>query len=162
MASVGCSTRRLPSAQALSLQRMSIGGLDTSPLRRTVGQLLLGRVSPPPPLSVFCFSCSLIMPEVTMCPSMQNGKKDTIARMPGMSGQAADAVKAYTQVPLDKAPALLGLPKDECPDTWISLPPSRPSLLEKHQGPSMSIGAKSLRTPTCGTIVGKASGRSIE
>ena len=50
---------------------------------------------------------------------------DTIARMPGMKGQAADAVKAYTQVPLINAPALLGLPENECPETWISLPPSR-------------------------------------
>ena len=50
---------------------------------------------------------------------------DTIARMPGMKGQAADAVKAYTQVPLNQAPKLLGLPRDECPETWISLPPSR-------------------------------------
>merc|ERR1711954_477641 len=50
---------------------------------------------------------------------------DTIARMPGMKGQAADAVKAYTQVPLNKAPSLFGLPLNECPETWISLPLSR-------------------------------------
>ena len=50
---------------------------------------------------------------------------DTIARMPGMSGQAADAVKAYTQVPLKKAHKLLGLPPEQCPETWISLPRSR-------------------------------------
>ena len=35
---------------------------------------------------------------------------DTVARMPGMGGQAADAVKDYTQVPLKKAHQLLGLP----------------------------------------------------
>ena len=50
---------------------------------------------------------------------------DTIARMPGMAGQAADAVKAYTQVPLENAHTLLGLPQERCPETWISLPPSR-------------------------------------
>ena len=50
---------------------------------------------------------------------------DTIARMPGMKGQAADAVKAYTQVPSINAPALLELPENECLETWISLPPSR-------------------------------------
>ena len=36
---------------------------------------------------------------------------DAIARMPRMSGQAADAVKAYTQVSLHHAHHLLGLPK---------------------------------------------------
>ena len=50
---------------------------------------------------------------------------DSLARMPGMKGQAADAVKAYTQVSLLKAHELLGLSKAECPETWISLPPSR-------------------------------------
>ena len=50
---------------------------------------------------------------------------DAIARMPGMGGQAADAVKAYTQVSLKKAPELLGLPPEECPETWISLPKSQ-------------------------------------
>ena len=45
---------------------------------------------------------------------------DTIARMPRMSGQAADAVKAYTQVSLHRAHHLLGLPKEKCPYTWIT------------------------------------------
>ena len=57
---------------------------------------------------------------------------DTIARMPGMSGQAADAVKAYTQVSLKDAPILLGLLESECPETWISLPPSRQPESWKH------------------------------
>ena len=48
--------------------------------------------------------------------------------MPGMRGQAADAVKAYTQVSLHQAHHLLGLPKEKCPDTWISLPKSRRPL----------------------------------
>ena len=50
---------------------------------------------------------------------------DALARMPNMKGQAADAVKAYTQVPSTNQHELLGLPKEECPETWISLPPSR-------------------------------------
>ena len=50
---------------------------------------------------------------------------DTVARMPGMGGQAADAVKAYTQVYLKDAPELLGLPPEECPETWRSLPKSQ-------------------------------------
>ena len=36
-----------------------------------------------------------------------------------------DAIKAYIQVTLKEAHKLLGLPKKECPETWISLPPSR-------------------------------------
>lgn len=45
---------------------------------------------------------------------------DYISRMPGMSGQAADAVKAYAQASLHHARDLLVLLKDECPETWMS------------------------------------------
>ena len=87
---------------------------------------------------------------------------DTIARMPGMSGQAADAVKAYTST-ARQSTCSSWTPKGRMPGYMdLSAAFQTASLLEKHQGPSMSIGAKSLRTPTCGTIVGKASGRSIE
>ena len=43
---------------------------------------------------------------------------DIISKLPGCSGQAADAVSAYTQ----DAPKLLKIPKSECPDIWIRLP----------------------------------------
>ena len=56
---------------------------------------------------------------------------DTIARMPGMAGQAADVVKAYTQVPLNEVRKLLGLPQEQCPETWMSLPPRPPASLRK-------------------------------
>ena len=46
---------------------------------------------------------------------------DIISRLPGCAGQTADAVSAYTQVKMKDAPALLKLPKSECPDIWISL-----------------------------------------
>ena len=55
-----------------------------------------------------------------------------------MKGKAADAVKAYTQVPLINAPTLLGLPENECPETWISLPPSR-----------QPASWKNIRDPVC-------------
>ena len=47
---------------------------------------------------------------------------DTISRLPGCAGQAADAVSAYTQVIMEEAPKLLTIPKSECPDIWTRLP----------------------------------------
>ena len=47
---------------------------------------------------------------------------DIISRLPGCSGQAADAVSAYTQVKMEDAPKILKIPKSECPDIWIRLP----------------------------------------
>ena len=47
---------------------------------------------------------------------------DIISRLPGCSGQAADAVSADTQVRMEDAPQLLKIPKSECPDIWIRLP----------------------------------------
>ena len=43
---------------------------------------------------------------------------DKISRLPGCSGQAADAVSANTQVEMEDAPKLLKIPKSECPDIW--------------------------------------------
>ena len=45
-----------------------------------------------------------------------------IARLPVFDGQAADAVSAYSQVDVEDAARLLGIPKSECPDMWIRLP----------------------------------------
>ena len=47
---------------------------------------------------------------------------DTMSRLPGCAGQAADAVSAYTQVKMEDAPTLLKIPKSEGPDIWIRLP----------------------------------------
>ena len=44
---------------------------------------------------------------------------DIISRLPGCSGQAADAVSAYTQVKMEDAPKLLKIHKLECPDIRI-------------------------------------------
>ena len=78
---------------------------------------------------------------------------DTIARMPGMKGQAADAVKAYTQVPLINAPTLLGLSENECPDTWISLPPSRqPASWKKIQDPVCPLERNLYGHPLAGLL----------
>ena len=78
---------------------------------------------------------------------------DTIARMPGMGGQAADAVKAYTQVPLKKAHDLLGLPHEECPETWISLPRSRqPASWEKIVDPVCPLERNLYGHPLAGLL----------
>ena len=45
-----------------------------------------------------------------------------ISRLPGCSGQAADAVSAHTQVKMEDASKILKIPKSECSDIWIRLP----------------------------------------
>ena len=47
---------------------------------------------------------------------------DTISRLPGCAGQAADAVSAFTQVKMEDAPTLLRIPKSECADIMIRPP----------------------------------------
>ena len=47
---------------------------------------------------------------------------DIISRLPGCSGQAADAVSANTHVKMEDASTLLKFPQSECPDIWIRLP----------------------------------------
>ena len=47
---------------------------------------------------------------------------DIRSRLPGCSGQEADAVSAYTQVKMEDASTLLKIPKSECPEIWIRLP----------------------------------------
>ena len=62
---------------------------------------------------------------------------DIISLLPGCSGQAGDAVSAYTQVKMEDAPKLLKIPKSECPDIKIRLPrrkwpKSWPSMEERN------------------------------
>ena len=47
---------------------------------------------------------------------------DIRTRLPGCSGQAADAVSACTQVKMEDVSTLFKNPKSECPDIWIRLP----------------------------------------
>ena len=46
---------------------------------------------------------------------------DFISRLPGCSGQATDAVSAFTHVTMEDSHKLLKIPKSECPDIWIRL-----------------------------------------
>ena len=50
---------------------------------------------------------------------------DAIARMPGCAGSHRDGTQAYTQVELKDAPRLLGLPKYQVPDTYVTIPADR-------------------------------------
>ena len=78
---------------------------------------------------------------------------DAIARMPGMHGQATDAVKAYTQVSLKEAHVLLGLPKAKSPDTWISLPKSRrPAQWETVEDPVCPLERNLYGHPLAGLL----------
>ena len=50
---------------------------------------------------------------------------DVISRFRDCSGEASDAVSAYTQVKLEDASDEWEFTKSECPTIWISLPRSR-------------------------------------
>ena len=61
---------------------------------------------------------------------------DALARMPGMTGGHRDGRKAYTQVLLKDAAELLGLPPEQVPDTYITLPRDRrPEWWDKIEDP---------------------------
>ena len=52
----------------------------------------------------------------------QSTKNTKVELSSEVTGQAADAVFACTQVKMEDAPKLLKIPKSECPDIWIRLP----------------------------------------
>ena len=58
---------------------------------------------------------------------------DILSRLPGCSGQAADAVSACTQVKMEDAPTLWKTAKSECPDIWIRLPKHKMAQIMVHK-----------------------------
>ena len=50
---------------------------------------------------------------------------DTISKLFGTAGGASDAISAYTQVKMTEAPRLPEMPKEECPEIWIVIPPQQ-------------------------------------
>ena len=65
---------------------------------------------------------------------------DIISRLPGCSGQAADAVSAYTQVKMEDASTWFIIPKSECPDIWIRLPKHKwPTSWSEKEGPVVPL-----------------------
>ena len=71
----------------------------------------------------FWVLCSIYRTRISSASQMTAAKViDIRSRLPGCSGQAADAVSAKTQVKMEDDPKLLKIPLSECPDLWIRLP----------------------------------------
>ena len=51
---------------------------------------------------------------------------DTISQLPGMSGEANNAVSAHALVKMSDASRLLEILETDCPTVWIWLPRNRP------------------------------------
>ena len=83
---------------------------------------------------------------------------DTISRLPGMSGEANDAVSAYTQVKMSDAlrMLLLLLLETECPKVWIKLPRNRRP--KQRDNVDHTIRTTSMWTPIGRTAMGKKIG----
>ena len=76
-----------------------------------------------------------------------------ISRLPGCDGQAADAVSAYTQVKKEDAPKLLKIPKSECPDIGIRLPPhKRPKSWSSMEDPIVLLERNLYGHPWAGLL----------
>ena len=82
---------------------------------------------------------------------------DIISRLPGCSGQAADAVSAYTQVKMEDAHKCLKIPKSECPDIWIRLPRHKwPKSWSSMEDPVVLLERNLYGHPFGRTVMGKA------
>ena len=100
--------------------------------------------------SSFCFSggpLSLFTEQGSSASQMTAAKvMDIISRLTGCAGQAADAVSAETQVPMEDAPKLLKIPKSEWPRTLRStltaagIRPSAPPHAKVHRV-SVTVGS---------------------
>ena len=81
---------------------------------------------------------------------------DIISRLPGCSGQAADAVSAFSQVKKEGESTLLKIPRSECPDLWIRLPKQMAKIIVRYGRPNRSSRKEFVRSPSDWTIMGKA------
>ena len=78
---------------------------------------------------------------------------DIISKLPGCSGQAPDAVSAYTQVKMGDAPKLLKNPKSECPDIWIRPPRhKRPKSWSRMEDPVVPLERNLYGHPLAGLL----------
>ena len=78
---------------------------------------------------------------------------DIISRLPGCSGQAADAVSAYSQVRMEDASTLFKIPKSECPYIWIRLPRHKwPKSLEYIEDPFVPLERNLYGHPLAGLL----------
>ena len=54
---------------------------------------------------------------------------DTMSNLPGMPGETNDAISAYTRVKMPEAPRWFRMPKEDCFEIWIRIPPrQRPNI----------------------------------
>ena len=77
---------------------------------------------------------------------------DIISRLPGCSGQAADAVSAHAKVRMEDASTLFKTPKSECPNIWIRL--------SKHKWPKSWFSMEDPVVPLERNLYGHSSGRT--
>ena len=78
---------------------------------------------------------------------------DVIARLPGCTGQAADAVSVYIQVKIEDGPKLLKIPQNECPDVWIPLPRHKwPKSWSDIEGPVVPLERNLYGHPLAGLL----------
>ena len=84
---------------------------------------------------------------------------DVIAIPPGCSGQAADAVSAYTQVIMEDAPVIINkFQYQNAPDIWIRLPRHKcPKSLSSLEDPVVPLERNLHGHPLAGLVWAKAS-----
>ena len=78
---------------------------------------------------------------------------DVIARLPGCTGKAADAVSAYTQVKMEDTPGLLKLSSSQCPDIWMRVPRHKwPQSWENIENPVVLLERNLYGHPLAGLL----------
>ena len=86
---------------------------------------------------------------------------DAMSKLLGMAGETSDAISAYTQVTMTEAPRLLRMPKEECPEMWIRIPPRQiPTGGDNIEDPSGTCWKKLMWSPTGRPCLGKKIWRS--
>ena len=98
-------------------------------------------------------SCTVFTEQGSSASQMTASKvMGVISRLPGCLAQAADAVSASTQVKVEEAPALLKIPKSECPDILIRLPHKRPKSWSSMENPVVPLERNLYGHPLAGLL----------
>ena len=86
---------------------------------------------------------------------------DAMSKLLGVAGETSDAISAYTRVKMTEAPRLLRMPKEECPEMWIRIPPRQiPTGWDDIEDPSGTSWKKLMWSPTGWPCLGKKIWRS--
>ena len=86
---------------------------------------------------------------------------DAMTKLLGMAGETSDAISAYTRVTMTEAPRLLRMPKEECPEMWIRIPPRQiPTGGDNIEDQSGTCWKKLMWSPTGRPCLGKKMWRS--